>query len=110
MGIGYVALIQKPCRCSSCLRTLDYPWNRSQDKYNQDQYKGENQNCIYWPILGSYNNWKIIHCIESRKQHKTTDTEINVNIKHNSIRKIALNIIKYIIDNDYGSISTIEKN
>ena len=68
LAIGYVDCRSISCRCSSYVRKLASPWNRSQDKYNQYQYKGENQNCIYLNILGSYNNWQIIHCIDSRKQ------------------------------------------
>ena len=55
--------------------------NRSQGIYNQDRYKGENQNCVYWLIIGSYNNWHIICCVESIKQHESSDTDIDVNIK-----------------------------
>ena len=44
------------------------------------------------------------------KQHKSTDTEISFHIKHNAIRNIAFKIVKDISDNDYGEISTIEKN
>ena len=110
MDIGYVYFIQVTCICSSCLRKLASPWNRSQDKYNQYQYKGENQNCIYCPILGSYKFWQIIHCIDSREQHESADTGIHVHIENHSIRKIALNIGKDISENDYGAILTIEKN
>ena len=92
------------------LKKLASPWNRSQDKYNQDQYKGDNQNWVYWPILGSYKNWQIIYCIESRKQHKSSDTYINFHIKYHAISNIALNIRKYISDNYYGAIPTIDNN
>ena len=87
-----------------------YQWNRSQYKYNQHRYKSENQNCVYWPIIWSYNNWKIIHCVESRKEHKSSDTDINVFIKHNSIRNIDLNIGKYISEKNYESFSAMDKN
>ena len=89
LGICYVAVIQIPRSCSECLRKLTSPWNISQDKYNQDLYKGDNQNCVYWPILGSYNNQKIIHCIQIRKQHESSYTGINVYIKQHAIRNIA---------------------
>ena len=52
LGIGYVAVKQIPCSCSAGLIKLDSPWIISQDMYNKDQYKGKNQNCVYWPILG----------------------------------------------------------
>ena len=41
--IGYVGVIWIPCICSVCLRKLYSPWNMRQYKYNQNQYKGENQ-------------------------------------------------------------------
>ena len=75
LGIGYVYVRLIHFSCYACLSKMYSPWNISQDKYNQDQYKSENQNCVYWPILGSYNNWKIVHCIDSRKQHKSTNTD-----------------------------------
>ena len=53
LGVGCVCVIWIPCSCSECLRKLDYPKNRRQYKYSQDRYKGENQQCVYWPILGS---------------------------------------------------------
>ena len=46
--IGYDAVRRIICSCSECLRKLSSPWNRIKDKYNQDQYKGENQNFVYW--------------------------------------------------------------
>ena len=105
--IGYVEF-KWVCICSAFLRKLDSPLNRSQDNYNHDRYRGENQNCEYWPILGSYNNWKIIHCIDGRKQHESTNTDINAYIKKNFIRNIALNIGKDISDRNYGSVSKFE--
>ena len=63
---------------------------------------------LYYPRV--LNNWNIIHCIESRKQQKKSDTDRHVNIKQNFIKNIDLNIGKNISDNNYGSISTIDKN
>ena len=109
-GIGYIAVRRIPCNCYACLRKLDSLWNRIKVNYNKYKYKGENQQCSYWPILGSYKNWQIIHFIDSKKQHETTRYDINVNIKKNSIRKITLNIGRDIRDEYYGTISTIDKN
>ena len=61
LGIGYVAIIRILCICYECLRKLSFPWNRRQDKYNKDRYKDANKKCVYWTILGPYDNWKIIH-------------------------------------------------
>ena len=57
-----------------------------------------------------YNNWQIIHCVGSQKQHVATNSDINVHIKQNSIRNIALNIFRDIIDEYYDAISIIDKN
>ena len=69
LGICYVDFRQIPCSCSECLSKMDSPWNISQDKYNKDKYKGENKNYVCWPILRSYNNWKIMHFIDIINQH-----------------------------------------
>ena len=50
-----------------------------------------------------------MHCIDIIKQHETTNTNININIKQNSIRKNASNIDRYISENDYGEMYTIER-
>ena len=43
----------------------------------------------------------MIYYIEIIKQHESTDTDINVHIKQNSIKNIALKIVKDISDNNY---------
>ena len=70
LGIGYVSVIFIPCSCYACLIKLDLPWNRRQDKFNQVRLESENQQCVYWAILGSYNNWQITNCIDSIKKHE----------------------------------------
>ena len=64
--IGYVDIKHIPCSCYACLSKLAFPCNIVQDKYNKDQYKVGNQQCVHWPILGSCNNYHIIHCIDSK--------------------------------------------
>ena len=53
---------------------------------------------------------EIIHCINSVKQHKSTNNDIYLHIKQNFIRNIALKIGKDISENYYGKFSTIDKN
>ena len=72
LDIGNVAVIQLPCSCYEFLRKLYSQYNIIQDKYNQDQYKGENWQYVFWPILGIYNNWKIIYCIDIKNNTKQT--------------------------------------
>ena len=64
LGVGYVTVRFILWRCSAWLRKPGSKWTIIQDKYKQGQYKGENQECVYWTILGSDKNWLIIHCIE----------------------------------------------
>ena len=61
--IVYVTVRRITCICSACLSKLAPPWNKIQDNYNNVQYKGENQQCVYWFILGSYRNWQITHLL-----------------------------------------------
>ena len=53
LGIGYVAVIQILYRYCECLRKLPSSLNIIKDKYNQYWYKYENQQWVYWLILGS---------------------------------------------------------
>ena len=64
--IAHVDVRRIRCICSACLSKLDSPCNISRDKYNQDQYKVENKNCVHWPIIGYYNQCQIINFIDSR--------------------------------------------
>ena len=110
LGIGYIAVICIPCSCYKWLSKLASPWNIRQDKYNQDQQKGENQECVYCPILGSYNNYLIIHFIDSKKQHEATNSDVNVHIKKHAIRYIAFKTFVDISDKGCGAIYTIDIN
>ena len=110
LGIGHFPVISIPCRCSAYLRKLDSTRNRIQDKYNKYRYNGKNQHCFYCPILGSKKNGLIIHCIDSLKLLEATNIDINVHIKQNYISNIALNIVRDIRDEDYGTIIIIDKN
>ena len=110
LDVGYVAVILIPCICYECLSKMDSLWNISKDKYNKYWYEGSNQNCVYCPFLWTYNNTQLIHCIDSRKQNNSTNTDIDVYKKHNSIGNIYLSVGKDISDSNYGEISTVDKN
>ena len=48
-----------PCACVSCTSMLDKTWI-----YGIPSQKSRYQpvtDCTYWPVLGLYNNWNIIH-------------------------------------------------
>ena len=67
LSIGYVPVRRISCSCYACLRKLASPWNIRKYKYNQYWYKGENQQCSYCPVIGPYNNCRIVHCIDNKK-------------------------------------------
>ena len=92
LGIGYVAVRRIPCICFAFLNKIYSPWNRIQDKYNQYQYTGENQQCVYCPILGSYHNWQIIHFIYIKIKHEAIKSGVNVHIENNFISDITLKL------------------
>ena len=83
-------------------------WNRIQDKYNKDQYKGDKKDVFIGLFLGltiignHIFYWKF-------KKHLSLDADKNVHIKWYPIRNIDLNIGKNISENDYGAMSKIGK-
>ena len=74
LGIGYVSIRRIQYSYSACLRKLASPWNIGQYNCNKDGRKGENQQCVYWTILGYYDNCQIINCIYSKKHHEATNS------------------------------------
>ena len=38
---------------------IDKPWISGKPSDEQERYKPATK-CTYWPVLGSFNNWKII--------------------------------------------------
>ena len=66
------------------------------------------------PVLLAYSKevqqLKNIHCIDSRKQRESMNTDTNVITNQNSIINIDLNIGKYISEINYGAVSTTDIN
>ena len=46
--------------------------------------------------LGSYNNWQIIHSVDSKNHHEDTNADINFHIKQNNTRGIYLRVLRDI--------------
>ena len=57
-----------------------------------------------------YNNLKIVHSIDSKKQHISTTATISFHIKHNYISRIASKTGEDIRDEYYHEIYSIDKN
>ena len=49
-----------PCDCVACTSILEKPWIYFIPSKKQARYQPVTH-CSYWPVLGSFNNWNIIH-------------------------------------------------
>ena len=59
LGRGICAILRIPCACVGCTSMLDKNWIYGITPKKQARYQPVTT-CIYWPVLGSYNNWNII--------------------------------------------------
>ena len=108
LGVGFVAVRRIPCYCVACVKKVASKWQSNKDIYNQDRYIGDNPNCIYWDILGSYNNWKIIKCIDKVKDKSKEDDEI-IKVKQCAIQHMTNYFEELIQVGDYAAISTTDR-
>ena len=111
LGIGYAAVQRIPCCCEACMLQLAQPWDHQTDYYNQPRYSGNNTDCVLWPLLGSYNNWKVVHF----KNKKTNDNNDDEEDDLNASKLIALETMQQhtshtIHQNNYGAIGTEDPN
>ena len=109
LGVGFIAVRRIPCYCAACVKKVLSKWQPQNDIFNQERYIGDNPNCIYWSILGSYNNWKIIKCIDNTKNDSEEKEEI-MNVKLNATQCMTLYFEENIIVGEYAAISTIDRN
>ena len=56
---GVCAIVRIPCACVACTSMIYKPWISGIPSYGQERFITVT-NCTYWPVLGSFNNWKII--------------------------------------------------
>ena len=69
LGHGTYEIRCMPCYCSFSAYIIDQPWipgflSQQQQRYQPIKY------FTYWPILGSFKNWRII-----KSSHKATSSE-----------------------------------
>ena len=69
LGHGTCEIRQIPCACNNHTSTLDKLWNPGVEPHQQPRYQPVKY-FTYWPVLHSFNNWKIIHF-----SHKETSSE-----------------------------------
>ena len=60
LGDGICAIFRIPCAFVACTSILDHPWIAGVQSKKQACYQPV-INFTYWPLLGPYNNWNIIH-------------------------------------------------
>ena len=72
LGTGVCAIFCITCDCDACKSMLDKPWTSGISSDKQERYKPVTK-CTYWPILGSFNNWKIIEISPKSTSSETFD-------------------------------------
>ena len=60
LGHGMCAICRIPCNYFECTSMLDQPWIYGTPSKKEAHYQPVT-NFTYWPVLGSCNNWNIIH-------------------------------------------------
>ena len=53
------AIRRIPCSYVACTSMLDKPWISGTTSDKQERYQPVKK-CMYWPVLGPFNNWNII--------------------------------------------------
>ena len=105
-NIGHVicAIRHIPCAFVACTSMMYKPWIYVIDSKKQARYQPVT-NCIYWPFLGSYNNWNIIELTP-----KSTPFEAFDEIHKVVIDRISENMASLVQSGMYGAINIAEKH
>ena len=56
LGHGTRAVYHIPCACINFTYTLDKLWDPGVTQHQQPRYQAVKY-CIYWPVVGYFNNW-----------------------------------------------------
>ena len=59
LGDGVFEIRRIPCDYVACTSILDKPWISGIPSDKRERYKSVTK-CIYWPVVGPFNNWNII--------------------------------------------------
>ena len=102
LGNGVCAIIRIPCACVACTSMLDEPWISCIQSKIQERYKPAT-NSTYWPILGPFNNWKIILLSQ-----KSTPFDSFYEIQQVFLDVISENMASLVHCGKYGSINTTD--
>ena len=72
LSMGVCEINRIPCACVACTPMLEKPWISSISSDKKERYKPVTK-CTYWPVLGSFNNWKIILLSQKSTSSDTFD-------------------------------------
>ena len=100
LGHGIFAIRRIPCACVACTSMLNKTWISSIPSTKQAHYQHVT-NCTYWPVLGPYNNWDIIHLTP-----KSIPSEAFYEIHQVVLDGISENMASLVQSGMYGSINT----
>ena len=72
LGMGVCAICRVPYACVACTSMLDKPCISGILSDKQERYKPVTK-CTYWPVLGAFKTWKIIHLSSNSTSSNTFD-------------------------------------
>ena len=98
--MGICTIIRIPCACVACTSMLDKPWISGIPPEKQERHKPVNT-CTYWPVLGSFNNWKIIQFSQ-----KSTPSDAFDEMHQVVLDGISDNMDSLVESGKYGAINT----
>ena len=104
LGYGTYGICCIPCDCTFFTSILDKPWILVLPEQQQPHYQPV-QYCTYWPVLGSFNNSKVL-----KLYRKATSSEEIDKIHQVVIDGISDNMYALVKTDKYGAINTIDKN
>ena len=102
MGHGKFAIQIISCVCISYTNILDKTWAYGIDPTKQPHYQPVVE-CIYWPVLDSFNNWNIIQFT-----NKTTSSEEFYAVHKVFLDGISDNIAYLVQIGKYGVINATD--
>ena len=100
LGHGICAICRIPCACVACTSMLDQPWISGTPSKKKSRYQPVTD-FTYWLVLGSYNNFNIIHLTP-----KPTPFEDFDEIHQFVLDGISDNISSLFQSGNYGFITT----
>ena len=103
LGHGTYAIHRISYACTYCTYSIDQPWIPGFPAQQQLRYQPI-KDCIYWPVLGSFNNWNI-----PKLSYKATSSE-EIDKSHQVVlNSISDNMSPLVQTGQYGYINTTDR-